>query len=96
MTFRWLVALVKPGGHLLPYIQYLHNIYRVCAVSRASGRVHLPPGLHMKTRCKLPHQKLLQLSVAMVLCCHGVAMGTPGSPVMRSHPDEPLMGNGRR
>lgn len=35
------------------------------------------------------HQKLLRLLVAMALCCHGVAMGTVWSLVMRSHPAEP-------
>lgn len=41
----------------------------------------------MESGCKWLHQKLLQLLVAMALCCHGVAMGTVWSLVMRSHPE---------
>ncbi|MED6234934.1 hypothetical protein ATANTOWER_008811 [Ataeniobius toweri] len=39
------------------------------------GCLDLPAGRNMKSKCKAFNQKLLH-SVAMVLRCHGVAMGT--------------------
>lgn len=35
---------------------------------------------------RLEHQKLLQPLFTMVMCCHGVAMGTVWSLVRTSHP----------